>query len=122
MSLERARQCRRRSVRVFLRHAFLGATMVTCLGPSLVDAQLEDPRLTPNYRDADIRLVADQVQRVIGRPIILDARVRAQVTILSSGPVSPDAFYRLFLSALETHGYVAVETGNAIQVVPKENR
>ena len=66
-------------------------------------------------------MVAEQVQQVIGRPVIIDPRVRAQVTVLSNAPMSPDAFYRLFLSALEVHGFVALDSGNAIQIVPDAN-
>src|ERR1043165_7625108 len=79
---------------------------------------LQGPQLTPNYREADIRVVADQVQQVIGRPIIIDPRVRAQVTVLSNAPMSPDAFYKLFQSALEVHGFVALDSGSAIEIVP----
>jgi general secretion pathway protein D len=78
-------------------------------------------QVTANYREADIRMVAEQVQQVIGRPIIIDPRVRAQVTVLSNGPMSEEAFYRLFLSALEVHGFVALDSGNAIQIVPDAN-
>ncbi|HVY67180.1 MAG TPA: type II secretion system secretin GspD [Gammaproteobacteria bacterium] len=83
--------------------------------------QPQGPRLTPNYRDADIRVVADQVQQVIGRPVIIDPRVRAQVTILSNASMTPEAFYRLFQSALEVHGFVALDSGDAIQIVPDAN-
>jgi len=82
---------------------------------------LQGPQLTPNYREADIRVVADQVQQVIGRPIIIDPRVRAQVTVLSNAPMSPDAFYKLFQSALEVHGFVALDSGTAIEIVPDAN-
>jgi general secretion pathway protein D len=84
-------------------------------------APLQGPQLTPNYREADIRVVADQVQQVIGRPIIIDPRVRAQVTVLSNAPMSPDAFYQLFQSALEVHGFVALDSGSAIEIVPDAN-
>jgi general secretion pathway protein D len=84
-------------------------------------APLQGPQLTPNYREADIRVVADQVQQVIGRPIIIDPRVRAQVTVLSNAPMSPDAFYKLFQSALEVHGFVALDSGSAIEIVPDAN-
>jgi general secretion pathway protein D len=47
--------------------------------------------------------------------------VRAQVTVLSNAPMSPDAFYRLFLSTLEVHGFVALDSGGAIQIVPDAN-
>jgi general secretion pathway protein D len=89
--------------------------------PASAQAPAGGPLLTPNYREADIRVVADQVQQVIGRPIIIDPRVRAQVTVLSNAPMSPDAFYNLFLSTLEVHGFVALDSGDAIQIVPDAN-
>jgi general secretion pathway protein D len=81
----------------------------------------QGPQLTANYRESDIRVVADQVQQVIGRPIIIDPRVRAQVTVLSNAPMSPAAFYQLFLATLEVHGFVALDSGDAIQIVPDAN-
>ena len=99
-----------------LRYAALCTAVLACLGGNDAQAQV-----TANYREADIRMVAEQVQQVIGRPIIIDPRVRAQVTVLSNGPMSEDAFYRLFLSALEVHGFVALDSGNAIQIVPDAN-
>lgn len=104
-----------------LRRTALCAAVVACFGGARIEAQPQGPQLTPNYRDADIRMVADQVQQVIGRPIIIDPRVRAQVTVLSNAPMSPDAFYRLFLSTLEVHGYQALDSGGAIQIVPDSN-
>ncbi len=104
--------------RPFLRYAALCSAVFACFGAAQVHAQAQ---VTANYREADIRMVAEQVQQVIGRPIIIDPRVRAQVTVLSNGPMSEDAFYRLFLSALEVHGFVALDSGNAIQIVPDAN-
>ena len=100
-----------------LRHAALCAAIWACsFGAS---AQPQQPVLyTANYRDADIRMVVEQVQQVIGRPIIIDPRVRAQLTILSNAPMTADAFYRTFVAALEVHGFTARESGNAIMIVP----
>lgn len=102
------------------RGTVLCASILVCLGGSVGQAQ-QGPQLTVNYREADIRMVTEQVQAVIGRPIIIDPRVRAQVTVLSNEPMSPDAFYRTFLSMLEVHGFVALDSGNAIQIVPDAN-
>jgi general secretion pathway protein D len=90
------------------------------IGPASGQQQ-PGPLLTPNYRDADIRVIADQVQQVIGRPIIIDPRVRAQVTVLSNAPMTAQQFYDLFLATLEVHGFVALESGGAIQIVPDAN-
>ena len=102
------------------RHAARCAAILACVTGSAALAQ-QGPQLTVNYREADIRMVTEQVQAVIGRPIIIDPRVRAQVTVLSNAPMSPDAFYRTFLSMLEVHGFVALDSGNAIQIVPDAN-
>ena len=93
---------------------------LSLLGGAVAQAQ-QGPQFTANYREADIRVVADQVQQVIGRPIIIDPRVRAQVTVLSNAPMSREAFYQLFLSMLEVHGFSALDSGDAIEIVPDAN-
>ena len=105
--------------RAVLRHAVLAVAMSVCFAGNPAQAQQES-LYTPSYRDADVRMVAEQMQRVIGRPIILDARVRAQLTILANAPMTADALYRTFVAALEVHGFVARESGNAITIVPKD--
>ncbi len=40
---------------------------------------------------------------------------------LSNAPMSPDAFHKLFQSALEVHGFVALDSGTAIEIVPDAN-
>jgi general secretion pathway protein D len=74
--------------------------------------------ITPNYKEADIRQIVEAVGEVTGKNFIIDPRVNAKVTMLSSTPMSPDAFYEAFLSILQVHGYVAVTTGDLIKVVP----
>ena len=58
---------------------------------------------------------------VTGKNFIVDPRVRAQVTMLSSTPMSPDAFYEAFLSILQVHGFVAVPSGDVIKIIPDAN-
>jgi general secretion pathway protein D len=74
--------------------------------------------ITPNYKDADIRQIVEAVGAVSRKNFILDPRVNAKVTMLSSTPMSPDAFYAAFLSILEVHGYVAITTGDVVKVIP----
>ncbi|MDJ0813263.1 MAG: type II secretion system secretin GspD [Woeseiaceae bacterium] len=78
----------------------------------------QDAVITPNFRDADIREIVEAVGEVTGRSFILDPRVNAKVTVLSSTPMSAEAFYETFLSILQVHGYVAVNSGNLIKIVP----
>lgn len=71
-----------------------------------------------NYKDADIRKVVEAVSEVTGKNFILDPRVTGKVTLLSSTPMSPDAFYEAFLSILQVHGYVAIQSGDLIKIIP----
>jgi general secretion pathway protein D len=106
--------------RTALRRAALSAAIWACFVGDQLHAQ-QEVLYTANYRDADIRMVVEQVQQVIGRPIIIDPRVRAQLTILSNAPMTADAFYQTFLAALEVHGFIPLESGNAIMIVPDAN-
>ena len=65
-------------------------------------------RITPNFKDAEIGQVIEAVAPATGKTIILDPRVRAQVTMLSQTPMTPDAFYEAFLAMLQVHEFVAV--------------
>lgn len=77
--------------------------------------------ITPNFKDADLALVVQAVQSITGKTFIIDPRVRAQVTILSSTPMTADAFYQAFLSLLQVHDFVAVPSGDVIKIVPAQN-
>lgn len=74
--------------------------------------------VTLNWKDADIRTVVEAVSEVTGKNFILDPRVTGKVTLLSSSPMSPDAFYEAFLSILQVHGYVAITSGDLIKILP----
>ena len=74
--------------------------------------------ITPNYKDADIRQIIEAVGEVTQKNFIIDPRISAKVTMLSSTPMTPDAFYEAFLSILAVHSYIAVQTGDVIKIVP----
>jgi general secretion pathway protein D len=97
------------------RNLFL-SVLIMMSGASFSLAQ--EATITPNYKDADIRQIVEAVGAVTGRNFILDPRVNAKVTMLSSTPMSPDAFYEAFLSILQVHGYVAITTGDVIKIIP----
>ena len=79
----------------------------------------DQQRITPNFRDQDIVQIADAVAAATGKNIILDPRVRAQVTMFSYTPLSPEAFYEAFLSILQVHSFVMMPAGNNVyKIVP----
>src|ERR1700689_169398 len=83
--------------------------------------QAATQRITPNFKDADITQIIEAVSMATGKNFIIDPRVRAQVTMLSSTPMTPDQFYQAFLAILQVHGFVAVPAGNVVKIVPDAN-
>ncbi|MFZ9060420.1 MAG: type II secretion system secretin GspD [Steroidobacteraceae bacterium] len=81
----------------------------------------QGPAITPNYKDADLGQVIEAVAQVTRKNFIVDPRVRAQVTMLSTTPMSPAAFYEAFLAILQVHGFVAVPSGDVIKILPDAN-
>ncbi len=93
-------------------------TLLLALALPLAAAAQQGAQITPNYKDADLGQVIEAVSQVTGKNFIVDPRVRAQVTMLSTTPMSPDAFYEAFLAILQVHGFVAVPSGTVIKILP----
>ena len=100
---------------------FALSCLLTCLSASAQQQQQQQATITPAFRDADLAQIIEAVSTITGKTFIVDPRVRAQVTILSSTPMSPDAFYEAFLSILQVHGFVAVPSGNVVKIIPDAN-
>ena len=90
-------------------------------GAGAVALAQTEPTITPNYKDADLGQIVEAVSELTGKNFIVDPRVRAQVTMLSHTPMTPDAFYQAFLAILQVHGFVAVPAGKVIKIIPDAN-
>src|SRR5271156_4178521 len=86
--------------------------------PNLQQRPQDGATITPNYKDADLSQIIQAVSEVTGKNFIIDPRVNAKVTMLSSTPMAPAAFYEAFLAVLQGYGYVAVPAGKVIKIVP----
>jgi general secretion pathway protein D len=97
-----------------------GLALLYCLlGLPLVGQAQTEASL--NLKDADIRTLVDTVSRVTGRNFVVDPRVKANVTVITSRPMEKEELYQVFLSILEVHGYAAVPVGEIIKIVPDAN-
>ncbi|MEA3179559.1 MAG: ral secretion pathway protein [Gammaproteobacteria bacterium] len=88
---------------------------------SIASAQQSSGRITPNFKDADITQITEAVAAATGKAFIIDPRVRAQVTMIASTPMSPAAFYQTYLAILQVHGFIAVPAGDVIKILPDAN-
>lgn len=98
----------------------LRASALLVVGLSLtLGVSAQQTMSTPNFKDANIRQIVEAVAEITGKNFIIDPRVNAtNVTILSSSPMTPDAFYEAFLSILEVHQLAAISSGNVIKIIP----
>src|SRR6266853_264118 len=72
-----------------------------------------------NFQSADLQAVVKAMSQMTGRNMLIDPRVRGQVTIVSARPMPIAGAYQVFLSALKAQGFTAVEgPGDAVRIVP----
>ena len=81
----------------------------------------EEAQITLNLKEADIRALISTVSKFTGKNFVVDPRVKAQVTVVSSKAMSESEVYEVFLSVLQVHGYAAVPVGSIIKIVPEVN-
>ena len=99
--------------------------LVPCLHAPEVRAQAADAgqhradKVTMNMRDADIRALIQWVADKTHKNMIVHKAVQGKVTVLSSQPISIEEAYKVFLSVLQVHGYAAIETDDAVKIVPQ---
>ena len=81
----------------------------------------QEGSFTLNLKNADIHSLIQTVSRQSGRNFVVDPRVKARVTVISSTPLSSEELYETFLSVLQVHGYAAVPSGDLVKIVPDVN-
>lgn len=80
---------------------------------------LAEDKLTMNMRDADIRALIQWVADNTNKNIVVHKDVQGLVTVISSDTMTPSEAYQVFLSVLDIHGFAAIETAEAVKIVPK---
>ena len=80
-----------------------------------------DGTFTLNLKNADIHSLIATVSKQSGRNFVVDPRVKAKITVISSKPLNGNELYETFLSVLQVHGYSAVPAGDLIKIVPDVN-
>jgi len=81
-------------------------------GSALLTAQsalAEENLITLNLKGADIRAFISTVSKFTGKNFVVDPRVKAKITVVSSKTMSENEVYEVFLSVLQVHGYAVPE-------------
>ena len=73
---------------------------------------------TINLKEADIQEFIEQVAQITGETFVIDPRVKGQVSVISSTPLSRSEVYQLFLSVLTTHGFSIITQDDQARIIP----
>ncbi len=77
-----------------------------------------EEKLTLAMQGADISDLIRWVSEHVNKNIIIHPAVKGKVTVLSGEPMTEAEAYQVFLSVLQVHGFIVVETDDALKVLP----
>ena len=72
-----------------------------------------------NFVNAEIEAVSRAISVMIKRQIVVDPRVKGQITLYSESPIPVTDVYINFMTALRGQGLSVVESGGLLKVVPE---
>ena len=87
--------------------------------PASAGAHKRGDSITLNFNAADIELVARTMGVISGVNVVVDPRVKGQMTLISEKAVSPQVAMAQFLTSLRMQGFTMVESAGLFKVVPE---
>ena len=75
--------------------------------------------VTLNFVNADIEAVTRAMAAMLGRQMLVDPRVKGQITLYSETPLSVREAYLNYLASLRGMGFTVVESAGLLKVVPE---
>ena len=75
--------------------------------------------VTLNFVNADIEAVTRAIGVMLDRQIIIDPRVKGQITLYSEQPLSVNEAYLSYLAALRGLGFTMVENTGMLKLIPE---
>lgn len=105
-----------------MKRAFIAGSLLTLgtlIGPLHATEKLPlGQQWTLNMKDAELRDLVNEVGQITGKTMILDPRLNGKVTVQSSTAMNQEGIYSLFLTALRSQGYVAMDQGDRVLILP----
>ena len=103
---------------VALALALCGAAQAAPAEPAMPTTRAHAP-VTLNFVQADVEMVSRAIGTMLDRQIVVDPRVKGQITITSEKALPPAEAWRSYLAALRGLGYTVVENAGLLKVVPE---
>jgi len=103
-----------------LKPIFLSMALLTVSVPWSLPVFAEQT-WTVNFKDAELEELVRFVAQATDKTIIIDPKTKGRVQVISSKPLNREQLYDLFLSILDVNGFAAVESGDAIKIIPSRD-
>ena len=87
--------------------------------PAGLGAHKRGDSITLNFNATDIELVARTMGVISGVNVVVDPRVKGQMTLISEKAVSPQVAMAQFLTSLRMQGFTMVEAAGLFKVIPE---
>src|SRR5438105_15860414 len=75
--------------------------------------------ITLTFANAEIESVARTMAVVTGRDVVVDPRVKGEITLQTDRAISPEAAFNQFAAALRLQGFAIVLSEGLYKVVPE---
>jgi general secretion pathway protein D len=96
-----------------------GADATTAYDAAVPTSRARGTPVTLNFVNADIEAVSRAIGAMLNRDILVDPRVKGNITVYNDKPQPLGEAYRNYLSALRGLGFTVVESGGFLKVVPE---
>lgn len=96
--------------------------LLLCTSLAMAQTPSATQRITPNFQNVEISVVAEAVGAATNTSFIVDPRVRGQVSLINPRAMTPRELYRAFLAMLSVYNFAAVPSEDGIVlIVPDAN-
>ena len=104
----------------WLRPALSSLALCTVLAaaPTSALAAGSEP-ITLNFNNAEIEAVARTLATISGRTVVVDPRVKGNITLVTEQPIPPAAAWNQFLALIRLQGATMVESAGIYKIVPE---
>jgi general secretion pathway protein D len=88
--------------------------------PETAEAKPKQPVvfISLDFTDVDLPVLVKFISEQTRKNFIFDEKLQGKITIISPRKISVEEAYNVFLSVLHVKGFVTVEQGNTIKIVP----
>lgn len=94
-------------------------SLLSCSQAANAAPKKDEDLVTLNFVNADIEAVARTLSSLSGRNLVVDPRVKGQITLSAEKPVTPLAAWNQFLAALRLQGFSVIESSGLYKIVPE---